>query len=259
MKKMQWINLITLLVTLVVNGLANALPINGITTGAISDSFPVFFTPAGYVFSIWGVIYIGLLAFGIYQALPGQRENPRLLRLGPWFAISNLLNTAWIFLWQYGYFTLTIFVMLGLLASLIIIFQRLAISEKPENARETWLVNIPFSIYLGWISVATIANFSISLYNLGFKGGPLSQQVWTVAVILVATMLGIIMTWRQRQIAYPLVLIWAFIGIMVKQSDILPVVITAGAAAVLIAVLIIVKAASPLFKFGTSQNASRVV
>ena len=100
MKKMQLINLLTLLVTLIVNGLANALPINGITTGAISDSFPVFFTPAGYVFSIWGVIYIGLIAFGIYQALPGQRDNPRLLRLGPWFAISNLLNTAWIFLWQ---------------------------------------------------------------------------------------------------------------------------------------------------------------
>jgi len=259
MKKMQLINLLTLLVTLIVNGLANALPINGITTGAISDSFPVFFTPAGYVFSIWGVIYIGLIGFGIYQALPGQRDNPRLLRLGPWFAISNLLNTAWIFLWQYGYFTLTLFVMLGLLASLLVVYQRLAVSKKPESLRETWLVNVPFSIYLGWISVATIANFSISLYNLGFRGGPLSQEVWTIAVILVATILGLIMTWQQRQIAYPLVLVWAFIGIMVKQSAISPVVLTAGAAAVLLAIMVIIKAASPLFKFGASQKVSRVV
>jgi benzodiazapine receptor len=259
MKIMQWINLVTLLVTLIVNGLANALPINGITTGEISDSFPVFFTPAGYVFSIWGVIYIGLIAFGIYQALPGQRENPRLLRVGPWFAISNLLNTAWIFLWQYGYFTLTIFVMLGLLASLLIIFLRLNISTNHEKRRETWLVNIPFSIYLGWISVATIANFSITLYNLGFKGGPLPQEVWTVAVILVATTLGLIMTWQQRQIAYPLVLIWAFIGIMVKQSSIMPVVIAAAFGALLIAIAIIMKSFSNYFKFVSSKKASRVV
>jgi benzodiazapine receptor len=259
MKKMQFFNIITLLLMLVVNALANALPINGITTGAISDSFPVFFTPAGYVFSIWGLIYIGLIAFGIYQALPGQRENPRLLRLGPWFAISNLLNTAWIFLWQYGYFTLTLFVMLGLLASLLVIFRRLALSAKSENAREAWLVNIPFSIYLGWISVATIANFSISLYDLGFRGGPLTQQVWTIAVILVATILGLIMIWQQRQIAYPLVLVWAFIGIVVKQSAIQPVVIAAAVAALLIAVMVILKTVSSMIKINSSNNSRHVV
>jgi benzodiazapine receptor len=259
MKNLQWINLVTLILMLVVNGLANALPINGITTGEISDSFPVLFTPAGYVFSIWGVIYIGLIAFGIYQALPGQRTNPRLLRVGPWFAISNLLNTTWIFLWQYGYFTLTIFVMLGLLTSLLIIFQRLSISEKPEKRPETWLVNIPFSIYLGWISVATIANFSVTLYNLGFKGGFLSQEAWTVAVILVATILGLVMTWHQRQIAYPLVLVWAFIGIMVKQSAIQPVVITAGLATILIVAVIILKAATSLIKSNASKKVNSVV
>jgi len=151
------------------------------TTGSISDSFPVLFTPAGYVFSIWGVIYLGLIAFGIFQALPSQRDNPRLLRVGPWFAIGNLFNASWIILWHYGYFTLTLVAMLGLLVALLFIFQRLVIAKRPDNARELWLVNIPFSIYLGWISVATIANFSASLYNLGFTGGPLSQEIWTVA------------------------------------------------------------------------------
>lgn len=259
MKKMQWINLVTLLVTLIANGLANALPLNGRSTGSISDSFPVLFTPAGYVFSIWGVIYIGLIAFGIYQALPGQRENPRLLQVGPWFSIANLFNAAWIFLWHYGYYTLTLFVMLGLLVSLLVIFQRLQISSKPKNQRETWLVNIPFSIYLGWISVATIANFSITLYNLGFTGGPLSQEIWTVAVILIATTLGLIMTWQQRQIAYPLVLVWAFIGIMVKQSSIMPVVIAAGIGALLIAIILIVKIASTYFKFGPRNKLDNAV
>jgi hypothetical protein len=259
MKKMQSINLITLLATLIANGLANALPLNGRTTGSISDSFPVLFTPAGYVFSIWGVIYLGLIAFGIYQALPSQRENPRLRRLGPWFAISNIFNAAWIFLWHYGYYTLTLFVMLGLLASLIVIFQRLNLSRKPESSLETWLVNIPFSTYLGWISVATIANFSTTLYNLGFVGGPLSQEIWTVAVILVAITLGLIMTWQQRQIAYPLVLVWAFIGITVKQSETMPVVIAAGLGALLVALIVIVKTTSSLLKNDASKKVSRVV
>ncbi len=259
MNKMQWINIVTLVITLIMNGLANALPLNGRTTGSISDSFPVLFTPAGYVFSIWGIIYLGLIAFGIYQALPAQRDNQRLLRIGPWFAIGNLFNAAWIVLWHYGFYTLTVVAMLGLLAALLIIFQRLAISKKPGNNRELWLVNIPFSIYLGWISVATIANFSAALYNLGFTGGPLSQEVWTVALILVATILGLIMTWQQRQIAYPLVLVWAFIGILVKQSANLPVSISAGVAAALLTVAIIVTAILPLFRSDINQKASRVV
>lgn len=259
MKKMQWINIITLIITLIMNGLANALPLNGRTTGSISDSFPVLFTPAGYVFSIWGIIYLGLIAFGIYQALPAQRENQRLLRIGPWFAVANLFNAAWIVLWHYGFYTLTVVVMVGLLVSLLVIFQRLAISKKPENTRELWLVNIPFSIYLGWISVATIANFSASLYNLGFTGGPFSQEIWTVALLLVATILGLIMTWQQRQIAYPLVLVWAFIGIVVKQSANLPVSIAAGIAAALLIIAVLVTAILPLFKSNMNQKASRVV
>lgn len=94
------INLIGVIVALTVNGLANALPLNGKLTGQISDSFAVYFVPAGYVFAIWGIIYIGLLAFGIYQALPSQRTNPRLRSLGYWFALSCLANSVWIFFWQ---------------------------------------------------------------------------------------------------------------------------------------------------------------
>jgi hypothetical protein len=241
MNKFRLLNVITLLVTLVANGLATGLSLGGRTTGQISDSFPVLFTPAGYVFSIWSVIYTGLIAFTIYQALPSQKSNPRIERIGPWFIISNLLNTAWIFLWQYGYFTLTLFVMLPLLFSLAMIFRRLNQGGESVKRSENWLVNIPFSIYLGWISVATIANFTITLYNLGWTGGGIPQELWAIAVILVAILLGLFMTLRQKQIAFPLVLIWAFIGIAVKQSAYVPVEYAAILGAALLAITLILR------------------
>jgi len=211
-------NILTTVVMLIANGLATGLPLGGRTTGEISDSFPVLFTPAGYVFSIWGIIYIGLIGFSIYQALPSQRNNPRLKKIGGWYILSNIFNTIWIFLWQYGYFTLTIFAMLGLLVSLIVIFLKLGISKKPLNQSENWLVNIPFSIYLGWISVATIANFSVALFNLGWSGGPISQEVWAVILISIGSLLGVIMALKEHQAAYAFVLVWAFLGISVKQN-----------------------------------------
>src|SRR4030065_2376230 len=120
---------LTILATIVVNVLANALPINGQNTGAISDRFQVYFVPAGYVFAIWGVIYIGLIAFAIFQALPGQRENPRLRATGWWIALGGLANSAWIFLWHYQLFPLTVIAMLVLLAALIITYLRLGIGR----------------------------------------------------------------------------------------------------------------------------------
>ena len=114
--------IITTVFTLIVNGLANALPLNGRGTGEISDSFNVIFVPAGYVFSIWGVIYLGLLAYSIYHSLPSQRTNPLLRKTGWLVALSSIFNGAWIFFWHYGQYTLTIFIMLGLLVTLAINF-----------------------------------------------------------------------------------------------------------------------------------------
>jgi len=236
MKIRQIVNLVVFLAMVVVNGLANGLPLNGITTKEISDSFPLLFTPAGYVFSIWGVIYLLLLGFVIYQALPSQRDNPRLERTGYWFAASSILNSAWIFLWHYGLIPLTLLVMLGLLGSLIVIYLRLRIGQEKVTGWEKYLVNLPFSVYLGWISVATIANFSVFLYDLGWNGGGIAPEVWTMAVVAVAAVLGAIMIRTRREVAYPLVLVWAFVGISVKQADALPVVAAAliGAASLLV-------------------------
>ena len=159
--------ILTILATIVVNGLANALPINGLNTGEISDRFRVYFVPAGYVFSIWGLIYLGLVAFAIFQALPSQRENPRLRATGWWISLGGLANIAWIFLWHYQQFPLTLIAMLVLLATLIITYLRLGIGETTVPAAETWAVRLPFSIYLGWITVATVANVTSLLDFLG--------------------------------------------------------------------------------------------
>ncbi len=221
----QMVNLVAVVVTLGVNGLANALPLNGRTTGSISDSFQVLFVPAGYVFSIWGLIYLGLIGFAIYQALPAQQTNPRLRKIGWLFALSCIFNSAWIFFWHYGYFVLTLVMMVSLLLTLIVIYLRLDIGRTPARGAEKWLVNIPFSIYLGWITVATIANVTDVLWYLGWNGWPLSPEAWFVIVMATAVVIVTAVALTRGDIAYMLVIIWAFVGIAVKQAG-NPVVVT---------------------------------
>jgi hypothetical protein len=212
----QILIIITTLITLTVNILANALPINGITTAEISDKFKVYFVPAGYVFAIWGLIYIGMIAFAIFQALPAQRENPRLARIGWWVILGNLSNAAWIFFWQYEMFPLTLVAMAILLVSLLAVYQGLNVGQKATSAGEKWFARIPFSIYLGWISVATIANVAdvLSLSNWGQFGR--SDEIWMAIILAVVVALAWAMSLRQKDVAYLAVLLWALAGIGVK-------------------------------------------
>lgn len=214
----QVVNIAGLLLVLVVNGLANALPLNGLTTGEISDSFDVFFVPAGYVFSIWGLIYLGLIAFVVYQALPSQQGNTRLQKVGYLFLLSCLANSVWIFLWHYEQFVLTLAAMVLLLLALIGIYLRLDIGRARPPAPEFWTVDIPFSIYLGWVSVATIANITSVLDYLGWGGLGLTGQMWAAIMLAVGVVLGAVMSWQRADVAYLLVLIWAFTGIGNKFS-----------------------------------------
>ncbi|MCL4265781.1 MAG: tryptophan-rich sensory protein [Anaerolineae bacterium] len=234
--------LAVLIVTVVVNGLANALPINGITTAEISDSFDVFFVPAGYVFSIWGLIYLALFVYAIYQALPAQRENPRLRRIGWIFVVSSLANTAWIFCWHYGYYALSVAVMAVLLGSLIAIYWRLGTGRTAVSRAEQWAVRIPFSIYLGWITVATIANITVLLDYVNWNGWSIAPEVWTVIMLVVAVVVAGLMALRHRDVAYLLVLVWAFAGIGVKQAETPLVANAAWAAAVVVAFMVVVTA-----------------
>jgi translocator protein len=237
----QIVNIATFAMTVIVNGLANGLPLNNLTTGEISDSIPILFVPAGYVFAIWGLIYLALTGFVVYQALPSQRENPRLRRIGYWFALSNVANTVWIFLWHYLVFPATLVAMLVVLISLVVIYERLAIGRRGVSRAERWLVNFPFSVYLGWITVATVANVSVVLYEAGWDGLGIDAAIWAAALLVIATVITGLVIVRRGDVAYAGVIIWAFAGIVVKQSDTQLVAATAAVMAVVVGLLLISK------------------
>lgn len=235
----QVIHIVVLLVTLAVNYLANAIPFNGQTTGEISDRFHVYFVPAGYVFAIWGVIYLGLIAFTIFQALPSQRENPNLRKLWYTLALANLANAIWLFFWHYNLVELSLVTMFILLILLIAAYLILNIGQARVPLGERLAVHLPVSIYLGWISVATIANFSDLLYANDWDGFGMKPQAWAVVMLAVAVVLATIMSLTRRDVAFLLVFVWAFVGIGVKQSADNLVSTSAWAAAVLTFLLLI--------------------
>jgi hypothetical protein len=211
------VNALAVAATIVVNGLANALPLNDLTTGEISDRFQVLFTPAGYVFSIWGLIYLGLILFAVFQFLSAGRANPRLGRIGPWFLAASAANIAWIFLWHYEAFWWTLPAMLLLFASLLVIYLRLDIGRAAVSATERWMAHYPFSLYLGWVTVATIANVTALLYLAGWNGWGVAPEVWTVVMIGAGAVIACLLTLTRRDVVFPLVVIWAFAGIAVKN------------------------------------------
>ena len=214
----QSIVVLVILITIVINILADALPINGLGTGAISDKFHVYFVPAGYVFAIWGIIYIGLIAYAVYQALPSQRENPRLQTTGWWVVLGGLANSIWIFLWHYEQFVGTLAAMLVLLASLIAVYVRLGVGRSKVSTGETWAVRVPFSIYLGWITVATVANVSDVLDFLHWNQFGINASTWMVIILGAVLVIATWMNFSRTDVAYAVVLLWALTGIAAKFS-----------------------------------------
>lgn len=228
--------------TLVMNWAATSLPLNGLSTEAISDSYPSLFTPSGYVFAIWGVIYLGVVAYTIYQALPSQRTNGRLRSIGWIYVASGVLNSIWIYLWHHLYVWACVAVIVGMLVSLILITQRLYPMRHHVSRAEWWTTHLPFSIYLGWLCVATIANVSVALIDLGWNGEPLSAVVWTVIVLLVATGLGLFYGLVRRDVGFVLVLAWAFAGIAVARTNDAQVLVWVAAALSVVMMVVAVRA-----------------
>jgi len=233
----QSANALSVVIALTVNILATTLPLNGQNTGEISDRFDVFFVPAGYVFSIWGIIYIGWIAFAIYQFLPAQKESPRLRRLGYWFSLSGLLNAGWLFCWHYNLFGLSVLVMLTLLGTLLVSYLKLQVGKTSVSTTEKWSVDIPFSVYLGWVSVATIANITDWLYFIEWSGFGIRPQVWAVIMLVVASVVGALMAIRQQDAGYLFVFVWAFAGIALKQAG-TPLVANSAWAATAVALIL---------------------
>lgn len=235
----EWMgNILAFGCTIVTNGLANGLPLGGQTTGEISDKYPSLFTPAGYVFSIWGLIYLTLTLFIVWQALPQQRNNTTLTDIQVPFLASCAANSAWIFAWHYDLLVLSLALMLTLLCALIQIYRTLTVERSAAATAERWIMHLPFSIYLGWISVATIANLSALQIDHGWDNAIFSATTWTILKIaLAATISGIVLL-KRRDKAFMLVTVWACVGIAAKHSA-TPLVGVAAMTAAFIGLLLI--------------------
>jgi benzodiazapine receptor len=232
------VNAILILAVILVNALAVTLPLNGRSTAEISAGFKALFVPAGYVFSIWGLIYIGLLAFGVFQLLPSSRDNRLVKATDGWFALSCIANCAWLFAWHYGLFPLSLLIMAVLLASLVLIYAGLhgqAAGQAPSFASRL-LVRLPFSIYLGWITVATLANLSDVLSWVNFAGLGTPNAAWAAALCILAGLAAALMAAMYRDAAYAAVIVWALAGIIQKQAAYGPIV-AASVAAIALAVM----------------------
>jgi hypothetical protein len=235
----KWLVILSFVFTLIINYLATNLPLNNLSTREISDSFDIFFVPAPYVFSIWGIIYLGLIAYVIFQTLPAQREDPRLSKVDPWFIVVNIANGLWLFSWHYQAFVLSVMIMLVILVALIQIFLIVDSSRSPSSGWFKWAAEIPFSIYLGWITVATIANATQLLYFLNWDGFGIAPELWLIIMLAAAVGISALMSFSRRNIPYALVLIWAFIGIAVKFPQVPLVSGAAWAAAAAVFMLLL--------------------
>ncbi len=241
-------NGIALIITVVINYLSNTGVLNGNTMKTVSDSYFNYFTPAGYAFSIWGLIYLGLLGFVIFTGrsiFTKKESNPLLLKIGWWFVLSCLANSLWVIAWLYDYTGVSVIIMIVLLISLlkIIVNTRMELDYHPF--RNYIFVFWPFALYAGWISVALIANTAAWLTKISWSGLGLSALIWTIVMICLAALINIFIIQTRNLREFGLVGIWALMAISVSNSndqETASIVYTCYACSVIILIFIIVNA-----------------
>lgn len=218
-------NIIGFIAVIIINYLAVALPIGGITTWALSDLYPNLFVPAGLTFSIWGLIYLLLLWFVIWQAVDFYKKQSTGItkKIWIWFLLSCLANIWRIFAWQYQNLILSVLIIVVFLITLIVLAKKIEIGKKIGKSGDKYLVQVPFSIYLGRLSVATIANVTAILVYYGWSMRGMTDIFWTICMIIVATILALRSLYKTYNIMFALVIIWAFIGIIIKRVDVDPI------------------------------------
>lgn len=214
-------NTLGLILVLAANALANILPINGLNTGEVSDFYPNLFTPAGVTFSIWGIIYFFLILFVVYNYnVVGKKSDKKIMEsIGWYFFISCILNVAWLLLWHYLYIGYSLIVMVLLLLVLLRIYFTVH-GNMYSDPNNRIFVRVPFSIYAGWITVATIANVTAFLVHLQWSGWGLPPQIWTLIMMAVATAIMSLVVYRFHDAVYGLVLIWTLAGIGWKHLEV---------------------------------------
>jgi len=233
-------NIAAFILVILFNALSNALPFNDQTQTEIAAKYPSLFTPAGFTFSIWGVIYLALLAFVVYQALPSQRQDPSIARLGTPFKINCVSNALWLIVWHHDQLVLSLLIMLVILATLVIIYRSLLAQVSRATFLQHVVLFLPFSLYTSWISVATIANISIVQIAHGWDNAGLTAVNWTLLKLAVAGAVGATVVLRNRDAVFVLVTAWAAYGIAAKQAA-TPAVAGAATMLAMLALLLAVR------------------
>lgn len=219
------LNVAAVAVMLAANGLANGLPINGLTTGDVSAYYPNLLVPAGFTFAIWGVIYLLVLGFIGYQFLGGAPAQQAVATIGPWLAINALANAAWIAAWHYLQIEASVAIMLVIFASLAMIYVRLGANKTPTASATYVCASLPFSVYFAWISLALVLNITALLVSLGWHGAPLTAEAWGAALLIIIANLTAFIVLTRRDLAWGAVTLWALFGINDRLHDVADITI----------------------------------
>jgi hypothetical protein len=213
-----------------VNALANILPINGYNTGQISAFYPNAFVPAGFTFSIWGVIYLLLLFYTIgftYYTLK-QEQHPKAFifieRINTYFLLTCIFNMSWIIAWHYLQIELSLVIMLLFLITLIQLFLKSNTIARDLTLSQRFILQTPFIVYLGWISVATIANTTALLVAYKWTALSIAPVYWSASMILIALLLAVLMLKKFKAVPFALVVTWALWGIKASQGSVYPLI-----------------------------------
>jgi hypothetical protein len=217
-RRWQLVNVLVLMAVIALNGLAASGAMSGDSIGVIANRYRSLFLPADYVFGIWSLIYLGLIASTVYQALPTAGAARAVERLGVWWAVTGALNVAWLTLFSFGQFALALVVMLVFLATLVMIGERIRRGPLPTLAERAFVI-WPQDLYLAWISVALIANSFQVAHVVGFGGLGIPESTWAVGMMGVATLLGAVMAWGRGNWLFPLTVAWAVRGIGARYAD----------------------------------------
>lgn len=244
-KLLALLNLLSVILVIGVNYISQALRLNDTTIGEISREYENLFTPASYAFAIWGLIFLSLFGYAIFQvkrAFFSDKASEFIEQTGYWFLIANILNSLWVIAFVYDYTGLSVLIMLGILGSLIKIILNTRMELKPTSISEKVFVFWPISLYCGWIAVATIANISAYLSKLNWNGAFLSPQQWTITIIVIAFLLNVVVLWKRKMPVFALVGVWSLFAIYSRhQNSEAMIAMTALVCTILLAVMVVVR------------------
>ncbi|PKO00480.1 MAG: tryptophan-rich sensory protein [Chloroflexi bacterium HGW-Chloroflexi-5] len=239
--KIRQIGVILATVVMLVNNvLASAIPYNGVTTMEASKSISIYFIPASYAFSIWGLIYMGLLAYTVYQALPSQKENDILRKIGWWYVAGIGAFSTWMVFFHFQVYLIATVMMICLLISLVVIYTKLGTGITQVSCGMRYLVQVPFSLFLGWVTMSTIGNLANLLQYFDWKGLGIDAKNWAVVMMVVTIVIAELTAFNRQDLAYLAVFVWSFIGIAVNNSGVTPVFEAACVSAAIVIIITVI-------------------